>query len=280
MSSPDKEDVAALTAAGFSRDEIKRWIAPMATSRPRQISDPDGYMWDVEPVDCTEFFTWEYSHEFEHLCDETNANEVPTLKLGALHRRKKLTEDASAVIGKIVLSNRQLFCLNVEFEGDKEILFAFFRHWHGNKCNLQCLEVGSSGFGGTSEFGPFIKRLLKDNTKLVELKLTHTEMTLDDCKDMASAISGSDTLKHLSLMWNRVGDPGAKIISEAVAGMPRMETIDFWGNDIFKYGSIAKMVLGRRSFGRSILRSVWGENPRVVIQPLGSARNLDTTANR
>mmetsp|Transcript_20614 Transcript_20614/g.37249 ORF Transcript_20614/g.37249 Transcript_20614/m.37249 type:complete len:300 (+) Transcript_20614:90-989(+) len=237
-------DEETLLAAGWSESEYKKWIVPLGESRPWKRSDPDGYMSDYELCECSEFLTMDYSMDFEYLDAEGNSDCVPSLKLERLHRRKKLTKETSARIGRIVYNNRRLVYLDIDASGiDKDIALAFFQHWHGKNCHVQCLNMDGTDLGG-SGFGEFIHRLLSNNSQLVELKLTNTKLTEGDARALASALlSGPSTLKHLSLMNNSIEHEGLKAISEAVRAMPNVETIDLMGNKVTKlFESISQMI--------------------------------------
>jgi len=234
-------DEETLLAAGWSKSEYEKWIVPLEESRPWKRSDPDGCMWDFEMGECSEFLTIDGSMEFEYLDDEGN-DSVPSLKLESLHRRKKLTKETSAIIGRIVYNNSRLVYLDVDASGiDKDIALAFFQHWHGENCHVHCLNMDGINLGGS--FGELIRRLLSNNSQLVELKLTNTKLTEGDVRELASALSsGPSTLQHLSLMNNSIEHEGLKAISAAARAMPNVETIDLMGNKITKFESISQLI--------------------------------------
>ena len=246
---PISADEKVLLDAGWSRQEYKEHIVPLGNTSPWKERDPDTdhlAFCDVydEPMDSSKFLWVEYGGDFEYLDDEGNQYYVPMFDIEKLHRYKKLTKNTSALIGKILFNNRMLQYLdinNLDRVGE-DIAHALFQHWHGKNCQLECLNMDSTGLGG-ERFHQFIQRLLHHNTKLVELKLTNTKLTNENAGELARVLSsGPSTLRHLSFMNNGLSDKGAKLISEAIYNMPNLETVDLMGNNITKYESISKML--------------------------------------
>ena len=282
---PISVDEKALLGAGWSRQEYKEHIVPLGNSCPYKEPDPDGddlsflETYD-EPMDCSKFLFVEYSYDFEHLDDEGNQYNVPMFDIEELNRHRKLTTNTSALIGKILFSNSRLQYLDINNlrSVNSKIAHAFFQHWHGKNCHLQCLNMGHTGLGGKG-FNQFIQRLLHHNAKLVEFKLTGTKLTNENAGALARVLSsGPSTLCHLSLAGNDLDDEGAKLISEAIGNMPNIETVDLMGNNITKYESISKMLQSPKlrkinlqfCFGRDCCGKVSAESSKLMDEFLKS----------
>ena len=244
------EEEKSLLAAGWTKSEYDQYIRPLGVNRPRKQrysedeDDPCSFA-IYDTVETSDFLIVDYSLDFEYL-DEDGNDDVPILKLGALHRRKKLTKATSSIIGKIVFNNTRLDFLDIEMSGDKEIDIAFFEHWHGKDCRLLCLnlEYNYTCFGGSDDsLTKVFGRLLKNNNQLVELCLRNTKLTVGNARELADILSsGPNTLKHLSLRNNDIDDEGVKAISESVRDMPNIESIELWGNNVTKFQSISSML--------------------------------------
>ena len=271
-------DEKALLDAGWTSEGYEKYIVPLGNSSPWKERDPDAdnLAWiDTydEPMDSSEFLWVEYGQSFEHLDLETNELYVPMFDIEKMNKYKKLTKDTSALIGKILFNNRRLVYLDIANLNrvDEDIAHAFFQHWHGKNCRLQCLNMDDTGLGGRG-FNHFIQRLLHNNTELVELKLTNTKLTNENAGELASVLSsGPSTLLHLSLMNNQLSDEGAKLISEAVCNMPNLETIDLMGNNITKYNSISKMLQSPK-LRKINLRFCFGSGHWGKVSPAESSK--------
>ena len=142
------------------------------------------------------------------------------------------------MIGSVLFHNPRLKSLDIR------VVVAFFRHWHGKDCQLNCLNISYFGILG-KELALVVARLLHSNSELLELKLTNTRLSLGLAQVFANVLSsnpGPSSLQHLSLINNDLGDKGVKLISEAISIMPNLETVNLMSNGVTNYESITKML--------------------------------------
>ncbi|XP_067864908.1 NACHT, LRR and PYD domains-containing protein 3-like [Heterodontus francisci] len=108
-------------------------------------------------------------------------------------------------IQKLQLSNNELTASCIE-----DLAFAVNKNWSLMDLNLSCNKLGDSGVKLLSA------ALRNPDCKIQELQLSSNALTASCIEDLASTLSTNRSLTFLNLSYNKLGDSGVKLLSEAL----------------------------------------------------------------
>jgi Ran GTPase-activating protein (RanGAP) involved in mRNA processing and transport len=106
-------------------------------------------------------------------------------------------------------------------------------------CRVTHLNLSNNGIGTRKGADFQVKRLLEQNTSIMELRISHNHLGSKAMKSIAEALRNNETLKNLDVSYNKIGNSGlCRLTSNLAISKTFIQSLDLTFNKIGSNGAV------------------------------------------